>query len=190
VARRFVFLEIRDPEINALFGWLRESAMGAPSRHNVHITIRGPYSAEVPESQLKRIQEALNADPIVFDGVGMFSAGTRYVVYVKVQHPKLRQVWWKPDFPVEVYGFNPHITLYEGGDKHRAEAVLHFLQHETLRVLTWDFEVTARVSDHRDLFGDAPRLAESFLGLINKGLVRPDIISRLERTLRASSHAA
>lgn len=190
MAKRFVFLEIRDPELNALIGWLREAAMGTPSRHNVHITIRGPYSSEIPEAQIARYQQVLRSDPIVFEGVGAFTAGERRVVYIKVQHPKLRQVWWKPDFPIKKFGFNPHITIFEGSDAHRAQTVLDFLQKERLQLLTWDFEVTSRVSDHRDMFGEAVRKAEPFLKLVNRGLVRADVINRFERTLRSASRAA
>ncbi len=190
MAKRFVFLEIRDPEINALVGWLREAAMGAPSRHNVHITIRGPYSREVPEPQLARYQNVLRSDPIVLEGFGSFQAAGRHVVYLKVQHPKLRKVWWKPDFPIKTYGFNPHVTIFEGADEVRAQTILDFLRKERLSVLTWDFEVTARVSDHRDLFTEPLRKAEPFLKLVNKGLVRADILNRFERALRSASHAA
>src|SRR5580765_506029 len=121
MAKRFVFLEITDPEINALLGWIRESAMGTPSRHNVHITIRGPYNVAVPKTQIARYQRLLGAHPVVFEGFDAFSAGGRTIVYVKVQHPRLRQVWWKPDFPILQFGFNPHVTLYEGEDTARAQ---------------------------------------------------------------------
>jgi 2'-5' RNA ligase len=190
VAKRFVFLEIRDPEINALVGWLREAAMGTPSRHTVHITIRGPYSREVPKEQLARYHAVLRKDPIVLEGFDSFQAGARHVVYLKVQHPKLRQVWWKPDFPIQTYGFNPHITIFEGTDERRAHAALEFLSKERLTVLTWDFEVTARVSDHRDLFTEPQRKEEPFLKLVNKGLVRADIVNRFERALRSAPRAA
>lgn len=187
MAKRFVFLEILDPEINALVGWLREAAMGAPSHHNVHITIRGPYDREILRAQLERYQTALSADPIVLEGVGSFQVGPRYVVYLKVQHPKLRKVWWKPDFPIKNYGFNPHITIFEGDDELRARAVLEFLRKEKLSLLTWNFEVAARTSDHRELFGERQREAALFLDLVNKGQVRADILNRLERVLRSST---
>lgn len=164
--------------------------MGAPSRHNVHITIRGPYSRAIPESQLARYHNVLRSDPIVLEGFGSFRVGARHVVYLKVQHPKLRKVWWKPDFPIKTFGFNPHITIFEGNDAARAHAVLEFLQNERFSVLTWDFEVTARVSDHRDLFSEPLRKSEPFLKLINRGLVRADILNRFERALRSASHAA
>jgi 2'-5' RNA ligase len=190
VAKRFVFLEILDPELNALIGWLREAAMGTPSRHNIHITIRGPYSTAIPEYQIARYQNTLRRDPIIFEGVGEFRDGDRRVVYLKVQHPKLRQIWWKPDFPVKEFGFNPHITIFEGTDSPRADAIFEFLKKERLQLLTSDFEVTSRVSDHRDMFGEPTRKKEPFLKLVNRGLVRADVINRFERTLRSVSRAA
>ena len=190
MAKRFVFLEITDPEINALLGWIREIAMGAPSRHNVHMTIRGPYSASIPKAQLDRYQKILRVNPIVFEGVDAFRAGERSVVYLKIQHPKLRQIWWKPDFPIQKHGFNPHITIFEGMDASRARAVLDFLKKERLQLLTSKFEVTSRVSDHQDLFGAPPRKEEPFLRLVNSGRVKPDILHRFERVLRIATQAA
>jgi 2'-5' RNA ligase len=183
MAKRFVFLEITDPEIITLISGIREIAMGAQPRGNVHITIRGPYDREIPPSQLERYQRTLRSDPILLQGVDSFQDEGRQVVYMKVNHPKLRRMWWKPDFPVRTFGFNPHITLYEGTDAARAQGLIAFLVQEKLKLVTWDFAVTLHVTDHKDLFGTKRQGDALFLKLVNRGLVRPDILARLSRAL-------
>jgi 2'-5' RNA ligase len=116
MATRFIFVEISDPEILSLITSIRESAMGAMPTSDVHITVRGPYHCEIPIRQLERCQQLLSAQPLVLNGVGEFQAGNTHVVYLKVQHPGLRRIWWKPDYPVNTFGFNPHITVYEGAN--------------------------------------------------------------------------
>ena len=190
MAKSFVFLEIVDPEIVALVHGIRSIANSAPSRSGPHVTIRGPYSKPVPPGQLTRYKRLLDSSPVVLEGVGVFTASDRFAVYVKVQHDKLRQVWWKPDYPIKKFGFNPHVTLYEGDDRQRAMLLCKFLTNEKLKVLTWDFVVRPYVSDHKDLFQRANPLDISFFGLINKGQIRADFLARLERTLNKSLRAA
>jgi hypothetical protein len=183
VAKRFVFLEINDSEIIALISGLREIATGSRPLSNVHITVRGPYSREISARQVEKYRRAMRADPILFQGVGNFQAKDRQLVYLAVHHPGLRRIWWKPDFPVRTFGFNPHVTIYEGTDADRASRLTAFLRKENLKLVTWDFSVTPYVSDHRDLFQAPQHREELFLGLVNRGLVRPDILTRLIRVV-------
>jgi hypothetical protein len=120
---------------------------------------------------------------VVIEGIGIFELPDRVVVYVKVQHEKLRQIWWKPDFPIEKYGFNPHITLYEGTDRERARRLCEFLHGERVSLLSWDYSVTSHVADHKDMFRNPAAQDMSFLGLVNRGVVRADLLTRLERSL-------
>jgi len=191
MAKRFVFLEIDDREIVSLLFGIREIAMGGKPRAALHITVRGPYDKEIPRRQIEKYQQVLRSNPLLLQGVGSFESGDRHIVFIKVNHPGLRRIWWKPDFPVRTHGFNPHITLYEGEDSSRAKLLTEFLRRERLKLLTWSFRVTLHVSDHRDLFADRPAWHdEPFLDLVNRGLVRPDILMRLRRALEgpASKH--
>jgi 2'-5' RNA ligase len=190
VAKNFIFLEVTDPEINSLVREMREIADAAPAHSNVHITIRGPYDRAVPAENLKRYERILSSDPIVLNGVGMFPGTKRHVVYMKVQHPKLRRIWWKPDFPISKYGFNPHITLYEGSDPDRAARLLWFLQREQLKLLTWQFIVSPYVTAQADLFPTQKNGSRLFLNLVNASMVRADILSRLDKCLRTKNQVA
>lgn len=190
MAKRFIFLEISDPQILSLITSIRESAMGAVSTSRVHVTVRGPYHREIPIRQLEYWQQLLAAHPLVLNGVGKFQAADTHVVYLKVQHPALRRIWWKPDYPIDTFGFNPHVTVYEGTNADRANRLKEFLTREGLKLLTWDFQVAAHVSDHRDLFKVHENADELFLGLVNRRLVRADILARLARTLGTSGTGA
>jgi 2'-5' RNA ligase len=59
-------------------------------------------------------------------GVGRFELADCHVVYLSVQGEALRKVWWKPDFPINQFGFNPHITVFKG-DKESADRVFDAL---------------------------------------------------------------
>ena len=169
---------------------MREVAVGHEKSGRNHVTIRGPYTEPIRPSQVSRYQRLLSSAPLLLEGVDTFQAVGRHFVYLKVHHPRLRQIWWKPDYPVAKYGFNPHITLYEGPDQLRAKAFVDFLKREQIKLLTWNFVVTTHVSDQRDLFARRTQDAELFLGLVRSGHVKPDVISRLGNWLSAASRAA
>jgi 2'-5' RNA ligase len=190
MAKSFVFLEIADPEISALIHGIREVAMSSTAKTAPHITVRGPYSRPVLRKEILRYRRILSRSPLVLEGIGAFQSGDRTTVYMKVQHPNLRQIWWKPDYPIKEFGFNPHLTLYEGQDRARAERLQSFLRREDIKLLTSEFLVSPYVSDHKDLFAQAEGKEKLFLSLIRRGLVRADVLARLERALSQAQQAA
>jgi hypothetical protein len=190
MAKSFVFLQITDPEIGALIYGIRSVAMGAPPKSGPHVTIRGPYSRPLSGVQIVRYGKILASNPVVLEGIGKFQSGDRTTVFMKVQHPKLLQVWWKPDYPVKDFGFNPHVTLYEGADNVRAQRLELFLRSEGIKLLTTEFAVTPHVSDNKDLFPAVENRERLFLKLVNRSLVRPDVLDRLGRTLGTARQAA
>ena len=190
MAKSFVFLEISDPEISALIHGIRTIATSSPPKSAPHITIRGPYSRPVSRKEILRYERILSSHPIVLEGIGAFQSGDRATVYMKVQHPNLRQIWWKPDYPIKQYGFNPHLTLYEGHDADRALRIETFLRREDIKMLTSEFSVSPYVADHKDLFPQTQGKEQLFLSLINRGLVRADVLARLERALAHAQQAA
>ena len=184
MAKFFVFIEFKDAEVNGLITGIREVVGTKAGQSNIHLTIRGPYSVPVSAARLKSYQRLLEPHPVLLDGFGLFHSSNKTVVYMKAQHPMLRRIWWKPDFPIRKYGFNPHITLYEGDDRGRAEHLKAFLEKEGLKLLVSKFQVTGYVSDHTDLFPSNQSPDEPFLNLSLVGLVRPDILNRLKRAIR------
>ena len=76
-------------------------------KHRAHITVRGPYQRAM--SSLDAINRDIEGSGIDIDGSGNFFGSGQNTVYLACKSPQLEAVWYKRD-----YGFNPHITLYDG----------------------------------------------------------------------------
>ncbi len=183
MAQNFVFLEIFDPEINGVLHAIRSIANRRESRSNIHVTLRGPYDSQIPPAQIKRIERNLLREDLLLANPGIFENDNEVVIYLAVTHKYLRSVSWKRDYPVAVYGFNPHISLYVGPDRGRAERLLDFLKQERLELICRDFRVTAFRQKEMLLFDVANDAQFFFPGLINKGKIRADFMLRLQRAL-------
>src|SRR5687768_9348826 len=132
--RHFVLLEIADPTVNA-FLWSVRRILGRPRRKEppVHITIRGPYeTGDAKQAVLDQSRRILEGDVLQIAGVGTFSNPGEHVVYFKVNSAHLRDVWWKPSFPIEKYGFEPHISIYRGPDGNLADVVTRFMAAQNI----------------------------------------------------------
>lgn len=127
-ARQVLTLEVKDKKIQDLFVDLRsrfDRVGKVPS--SPHLTIRGPYKTRVSAFRSKLISQALSKNPqLRLSGIGRFELPDCHVVYLAVQGEVLRDVWWKPDFPIHQFGFNPHITVFKG-DKESADRVYEAL---------------------------------------------------------------
>jgi hypothetical protein len=73
-----------------------------------HITVRGPYLSQ-PSMKLPLL--ATEGEEVQVTGLGDFFSTGQNTVYLKCTSPALLQRWYKPD-----YGYQPHITLYDGSD--------------------------------------------------------------------------
>src|SRR5262245_1275972 len=115
-AATFLLLELLDPEVDFLLSGIKEILSGSRQTRPTHLTIRGPYEGPVPRSTVERCRRMLKYDVIRIAGVGRFRNKQEEVVFLKVDSPHLREVWWKPDFSIREYGFEPHVSLYRGRD--------------------------------------------------------------------------
>ncbi len=185
MSKSFIFLEFLDPEINALIFGLRNEFGGRVQNTNVHITVRGPYYKRIDANIIKPLGKQLGDDPILIHSAGIFR-NSEYVVYLKVESKGLKNIWWKPDYPVERFGFNPHITIYVGNNEVVAEAIYKFLKKENISLLTQSYKLIPYVSKQSDLFPhkDNPR-SRHIRELSNRFLVRADILQRAANLVRA-----
>ncbi len=176
---RFLFLEFLDSEINGLLTGLRREFSFGDFDHQIHLTVRGPYPGSIPANDVERNQDVLDEDPLLIHGAGIFCNHETYIVYIKVSSPALKKIWWKPDFPIEKYGFNPHITLYKGYDEVLANIIYNFLDSEQIKLVCHQARLTPFASKQKELFpyGDIPN-ERHFLNLSNKRMVRADILQR------------
>lgn len=189
MSNHFLFLEIRDSEICYLLHELRLRFNGKPSKSNIHITVRGPYRHELRADDIRKFQQILEKDTIRISGVGRFEHSGSSVVFLRVESKHLESIWWKRDFPKQIYGFNPHISLYSGNDTLLADRVFNFLELEALCLETRQFELTPYVSNQYCLMSTAQRKVEKhFLHLILDGKVKGDILNRAQALVELHHH--
>lgn len=155
ISPRFIFLELLDEEVNDILNNLRNIFCGKREKSNIHITVRGPYYGQIRSSDIDRYQSILkNHSPLLIGGTGIFKNSKEYIVYVKVVNDGLKKIWWKPDYPPRIFGFNPHVTIYKGPDKEFANSIYTFLKKEKLTLLCHDFHLTTFISNRSSLFPD------------------------------------
>lgn len=140
---------------------LRSIFKGEASSSAIHITIRGPYE-ELPDAkQVSHFWDIIRTEGILLNGVSHFDFQDRRIVYLRASGKGIRKMWWKPDFPIQQYGFNPHITLYEGTES-RAVAVERFLRRERLEFVCTDLSLRFHDTAQRDLLSQGdPQLLET-----------------------------
>jgi len=76
-------------------------------KYPAHITVRGPYPRAATSGE--RFSHAVENSLIKINGAGNFFDSGQNTVYLSCEGAVLEDVWDKPE-----YGFNPHITLYDG----------------------------------------------------------------------------
>lgn len=186
VDSRFLFVEISDPEIHALLSGLRNEFTGEGTHcAPVHITVRGPYTQPLGLTRVKRYEGYLRGSPLLLHAPGTFEFPNSSIVYLRADSEAMRRIWYKPDFPTKIFGFNPHVTLYSGPDKKLAEKLVAFLKAEDIRLLCHRFRLVEYVRKQNDMFNDEERPnAVHFLGLTNRRLVRADILQRAHNVVR------
>jgi len=175
MTRSFLLLEITDPEANALLWRMRELIAGKQRRTAIHLTVRGPYSSTPPDEILHKSRATMARDVLRIHGVGRFSNPNEEVVFLRVDSPHLRDIWWKPSFP----GFEPHISIYRGADRGLASTVEKFLRTEGLDILCAEYRLTWHKSGQRNLFDSNEPTVGAMQFLYDYGRVDPEMLDRL-----------
>lgn len=80
-----------------------------------HLTVRGPHGRKIAPNSWN---QKLEGNHVLINGVDRFLGDGQNTVFFRCSSPRLSWVWYKPDF-----GFNPHITIYDGSDRLFAEEV-------------------------------------------------------------------
>ena len=81
-----------------------------------HITVRGPYSRPY---NLCGLERKIQGAEVVADGTEAFFQEGQNTVFIRCYSERIREVWKKKDF-----GFNPHITIYDGSSRDLARMLL------------------------------------------------------------------
>lgn len=179
----FVFLEITDRNLNFLFEAMAQSIYGKRSTQPTHLTIRGPYAGRVPQGAVQYCRELLAHDVLRIADVGRFNNADEDVVFLRVDSPNLRNVWWKPDYPIAKFGFNPHVSIYRGRDRALALALERFLLHEKLELFCAEFRIVSAVTKQQEmLVPQVPISLFPFHRIVN-GRLSENFLSRLDVVL-------
>jgi hypothetical protein len=181
---KFVLIELADPSVVHVLTCLRDLLGKKTKSTAVHITIRGPYGRDPRKPSLEKIEKRVRGEPLLISGAGRFRNGSTHVIYLKVGARFLREMWWKPDYPAEKYGFNPHITIYEGEDEETADLVFWFLKKEKLELLCFEYKI--RVHDRRlPVLIRADRTDPKPQGSVRWGRVAPGLLERAARIAKS-----
>ena len=182
---RFLFLELLDPDINGLLYGLRREFGEKTFDTNIHITVRGPYEDSITREEISRCQNIMANDVILIHGIGEFETNNGAVVFIKVHSENLEKIWWKPDYPIKMYGFNPHITLFKGKDLKLAKVIKEFLVKENIKLVCEEFRLTPYASKQNELFPfDNVPIEKHFFKLTTKRLVKTNILQKASNVVR------
>lgn len=183
----FIILEITDPQINALFSAIWKITSGNDKPKRAHVTLRGPYKDIVPEEQILQCKKLMMYDVLRISGVGIFTNEDEYVVFIKVNSPNLRETWWKPDYPINEYGFEPHISLYRGPNKKLANLLFEIFKNENLDLKCAEHRIIVNKIHEMDLFVPEYRVGGSFEMLISNNNVSCELLEKIENAVKLCS---
>jgi hypothetical protein len=183
MARTFLLLEIVDPEVSAFLWRMRSIIAGRRVSGAIHVTLRGPYEGDVPTDNIDEWRNVLGHDVLKIASVGRFSNGPEQVVFFRVESPHLRSVWWKPSFPIERFGFEPHISVYRGPEEEYAEFVARALKRERVELLCAEHRLVWHKVGQPDMFRqDAPTI-EAMEHLLGSGRIDVSALDRIEEAI-------
>ena len=179
MAKYFIFLEVLDPEINGFFRAIHKIVSHKDMNRAAHLTIRGPYKQMPEVKTLEKCRGALRNAVLRIGEIGRFSNPGEETVYFRVDSPNLREVWYKPDYAIKHYGFNPHFSIYRGRDANYADLLADFIRSENIELLCTEFRVVPYLSAQAELLPTHFPISSDFPKLLNSGRVRTDFVEQL-----------
>lgn len=103
-------IKIKEPEISTILNLVKY--LCAPnSKTEVHVSVRGPYKRKMDVEKIEELNKKIENTSIRIKEIGNFFLYNQNTVYLKCVSTSIQKVWDKKN-----YGFNPHLTLYDGDD--------------------------------------------------------------------------
>jgi hypothetical protein len=127
--RVFYVLYIHETQLSDCIEAIRLLA-NPTEKSPAHVTVRGPYGRKLP---LKHLSDKISGKSVFVNKVGNFFPEGQNTVFFACSSPFLLSVWKKSDF-----GFNPHITIYDGNSKSFARKL-----YSIMRRCKYSFKFTA-----------------------------------------------
>ena len=153
--QRFLVLEVLDSEVVLFLSSLRR-AFGGKERPEVHITVRGPYMEPIKGDDIERFWGMVEGSTVFLKGFGTFDNPSESVVYLRAHNDTLRKIWWKPDYPKERFGFNPHVSILKTKSRAHASEVSRFLNRQSLEFECKKFHLVPLAQKQGELFPLSP----------------------------------
>lgn len=126
----FYVIYVQDEPYRTILNGIR--ALANPrEKHSVHLTVQGPFSRRRSYSKLSELNTHISGERIAVNSVGRFFGPGQNTVFLSCYSEKLPLIWRKTQ-----YGYNPHLTLYDGDRRDFAESMLRILQ---VRSVVFDF---------------------------------------------------
>ena len=125
-SRTFHVLYLPDGLMASCIDAIRALANPA-EKHRAHITVGGPYRGI--RTDVGGSSRLVEGSEINIDDPGNFFDFEQNTVYLRCHSPKLEDVWDKYD-----YGFNPHITLYDGSSREFARRLWDVVSDRTYNI--------------------------------------------------------
>lgn len=113
-------------------------------KNGVHITVRGPYKIHL--NNVQKLNSIIKGEKIKISSVGTFFGTKQNTVFLNCDSKKLEKIWQKFD-----YGFNPHITLYDGNSRNFAKKLVAILNSH---LINFTF-VVDKLSELRSIKGQS-----------------------------------
>jgi hypothetical protein len=150
--KHFLFVVFTDPVVVGALQFLGSVMDSGNLSIKPHLTIQGPFEEKVDLDRIRVVKKNLEDDIFFIGNPGLFETPNGVALYLSVSSKNLRKVWNKPDYPIEKYGFNPHITIYDGPDLRKVKAAFDFLVKNRIELLCRDFEIAQYVPKQFDMF--------------------------------------
>ncbi|HJP62585.1 MAG TPA: hypothetical protein VJ844_04045 [Mucilaginibacter sp.] len=114
-------IKIEDKKISSILNFIKY--LCAPnSKTEVHLSIRGPYKSKLENNKVDELNRIIKDSLIKVNEIGNFFMYGQNTVYLKCLGSTIVKVWKKTH-----YGYNPHLTLYDGADSNFAHALFEML---------------------------------------------------------------
>lgn len=115
-----------------------------------HVTLRGPYKETISSEILEKVKQNIPS-PIVIEGSDFFDNPQGFVVYFNTNIKTKKENWWKPTYPKNKYGANPHVTIYKGKNKILTENIVKYFNSSGFKIKCYDCEIKIHRSSGQQL---------------------------------------
>ena len=141
-------IHIAEPEIRSILNFAK-FICSPNSKTEAHITVRGPYKKRLSKKFIEECNKKIVNTKIYVDGLGNFFDSMQNTVYIDCESNDIESIWMKNGF-----GYNPHITLYDGNDNDFAYQLYNQLPKSGIEFYftASELEVMYSSSNSRNIF--------------------------------------